>query len=144
MVLYGISPTQQTVKSITSPVDDKIYGTRFPVGKGGVLFKKSSRKELLLGQIKQLMFTSPGERVFLPNFGVDLRSYVFEQLDDSLIQSLQSDIANQIRMYIPNCSVLSVDVRVDDSISSGVPTIIIYLTVKEKDTNEIIPLELTS
>ncbi len=144
MVLYGISPTQQTVKSITSPVDDKIYGTRFPLGKDGILFKKSSRKDLLLGQIKQVIFTSPGERVFLPNFGVDLRSYVFEQLDDSLIRSLQIQILNQIRLYIPNCEVMSINVRADDSITSGIPTLVVSLTVKEKDTNEILPLELTT
>lgn len=144
MVLYGISPTQQTVKSITSPVDNKIYGTRFPLGKDGILFKKSSRKELLLGQIKQVIFTSPGERVFLPNFGVDLRSYVFEQLDDSLIRSLQIQILNQIRLYIPNCEVMSINVRADDSITSGIPTLVVSLTVKEKDTNEILPLELTT
>jgi len=141
MVLYGITPTKQTVKSITSPVDNSIYGTRFPFGKGGILFKKSSRKELLMGQIRQLMFTSPGERVFLPNYGIDIRSYVFEQLDDSVIQNLKTEISNQIRLYIPNCKVLSSDVKTDDSINTGIPTLVIYLTIKEKDTNEIIPME---
>ena len=144
MVLYGITPTKQTVKSITSPIDKSIYGTRFPLGKGVVLFKKSSRKDLLMGQIKQIIFTSPGERVFLPNFGVDLRSYVFEQLDDSLLQNLQREITNQIRLYIPNCQVTSINVKVDDSLNSGIPTIYVYLAVKEKDTNEIIPLEFTT
>lgn len=142
--LYGITPTKQTVKSITQSVDDSIYGLRFPLGKGDVLFQKASRRELLKGQITQLMFTAPGERVFLPNFGVDLRSYVFEQLDDSLIANLQKNISNQIRLHIPNAQLVNINVKYDEGNYSGIPTLVVYLSVKEKETNEIIPLEFTT
>lgn len=144
MVLYGITPTNQTVKSITSPVDNSIYGIRFPLGKDGILFKKASRTELLRGQVKQLLFTSPGERVFLPNFGVDLRSYVFEQLDDSLISELQTTIANQVRLYIPNGELTAINVSFDEGLISGIPTLIISMAIKEKDTNEIVAMEFTT
>ena len=97
--LYGITPTQQTVKSITQPVDNSIYG---------------------------------------------LRSYVFEQLDDSLIANLQAQISNQIRLYIPNAELVSINVRTDDGHYSGIPTLVVYLSVKEKETNEIIPLEFAT
>lgn len=143
-IVYGLTPTKQTVKSITQPVDDSIYGLRFPLGKGDILLKKSSRRELLKGQITQLLFTSPGERVFLPNYGVDLRSYVFEQLDDSLIANLQESIANQIRLYVPNGELININVKFDEGHYSGIPTLVIYLSVKEKETNEIIPLEFTT
>lgn len=142
--LYGISPTRQTVKSITQPVDDSLYGLRFPIGKSGILFKKSSRVDVLKGQVKQLLFTSPGERVFLPTYGIDLRSFVFENLDDSLIANLQVDIANQIRLYIPNGELLRVNVSFDEGLYSGIPTLTVNLAIKEKETNEIIPLEFTT
>jgi phage baseplate assembly protein W len=142
--IYGITPTKQTVKSITQPVDDSIFGLRFPLGKESILFKKSSRRELLKGQITQLIFTSPGERVFLPNFGVDLRSYVFEQLDDSLIANLQQNISNQIRLYVPNAQLVNINVKFDSGHYAGIPTLVVYLSVKEKETNEIIPLEFAT
>lgn len=142
--LYGTTPTTQTVKSIVQSVDNSIYGLRYPIGKDGILFKKSSRTELLKGQIYQLLLTSPGERVFLPNFGIDLRSYVFEQLDDTLIVDLQTKIANQIRLYIPNGELLSINVSFDDGHYAGIPTLTVSLSVKEKETNEIIPMEFTT
>jgi len=142
--LYGLLPQGQVLKSVTSPVSKEVYGFRYPVGKGDILFKKSSNKELLRGQIYQLMFTSPGERIFLPNFGIDLRSYVFEQLDDSLIANLQDQISSQIRLYIPNAELTSIDVKYDEGEYSGIPTLIVYMTIKEKETQEVIPLEFTT
>lgn len=142
--LYGVTPTRQTKSAVTAPIDTSVYGLRFPLGKGNILFKKSSRKEVLKGQINQLLLTSPGERVFLPNFGIDLRSYVFEQLDDSLISDLQTKITNQIRLYVPNGEVVSIKVGFDEGHYSGIPTLTVSLALKEKETNEIIPLEFTT
>lgn len=57
---------------------------RFPfhVGKDGPEF--SRRADHVRSQIQQVLFTSPGERVFRPSFGVGLKKLVFEPNNSAL------------------------------------------------------------
>ena len=40
-------------------------------------------KETVKQNFKMLVLTSPGERVMVPDFGVGLRNFLFEAMDDS-------------------------------------------------------------
>ena len=51
--------------------------------------------------IKNLFLTSPGERVMITEFGVGLRSYLFESNSFELQSQLKSKIKNQIKTYMP-------------------------------------------
>ncbi len=74
----------------------------FSVGKNGP--KTSSRSEHVREQIEQVLFTSPKERVFRPEFGVGVRRLVFEpnnaalrnttlkQLNSSLAEALHGEV----------------------------------------------------
>jgi len=67
----------------------------------------SSRSEHIREQIEQVLFTSPKERVFRPEFGVGVRSLVFEpnnttlqnttakQLNTSLAEALHGEVDPQ-------------------------------------------------
>ncbi len=56
----------------------------FRVGRNGP--QTSSRAEHVREQIEQVLYTDPGERVFHPEFGVGLRSLLFEPNAESLRQ----------------------------------------------------------
>ena len=74
----------------------------FSVGRDGPA--TSSRTEHVYQQIEQVLFTSPKERVFRPEFGVGIRRLVFEpnnavlwnitqkQLSTSLAEALQGEV----------------------------------------------------
>jgi len=51
--------------------------------------------------LKILFLTAPGERVFLPDFGVGLRNYLFENRTTRLNSSIEERIRNQIDTYLP-------------------------------------------
>ena len=51
---------------------------KFPFSVGAVGPKTSSRSQHVREQIEQVLFTSPKERVFRPEFGVGVRRLVFE------------------------------------------------------------------
>ena len=51
---------------------------KFPFSVGDDGPKSSSRSEHVREQIEQVLFTSPKERVFRPEFGVGVRRLVFE------------------------------------------------------------------
>ena len=51
--------------------------------------------------IKSIFLTSPGERVMINDFGVGLRSYLFENNSFELQSQIKSKIKNQIKTYMP-------------------------------------------
>ena len=77
---------------------------KFPlrIGKGGA--ELANRSVHVRGQIEQVLFTHPGERVFRPEFGAGLRTLVFEpntstmwqvtrkRLISSLAQALHGEV----------------------------------------------------
>lgn len=69
--------------------------------------------------LKSVLLTIPGER-FDKNFGVGLKTYLFELSNSNKINSLQSIINQQIRKYLPWLNKFTVDVKINnlnDSIS---------------------------
>ena len=51
--------------------------------------------------LKILFLTAPGERVFIPDFGVGLRNYLFENRTTKLNSAIEERIRNQIDTYLP-------------------------------------------
>jgi phage baseplate assembly protein W len=136
--------TRDIVKDI---LGTKFIGLKVPFGSGNTLFSKSTDNESLVGQIRQLIYTTPGERVMLPNFGLNLNSYLFEPLTPQLIDEIKTKIFTQFKRYITNAGVLKIVVfseEVDDPFASAsLPTIIIRMSVRNKENNQILPMEFT-
>lgn len=62
--------------------------------------------------IEQVLLTSPGERVDLPQFGCGLRALVFAPLTDSLRASLQIQVTHALGRWLAGVvEVTSVDVE---------------------------------
>jgi phage baseplate assembly protein W len=58
-------------------------------------------KNLATQNLKNLILTSPGERIMDPTFGVGLRSFLF-QLDHDLTRAeIISRIEDQVKKYLP-------------------------------------------
>ena len=62
--------------------------------------------------------TIPGERVMRPTFGVNLRNFVFEQLTDSDLISLESEIKSKIQQEERRVIVESVLITPDENESA--------------------------
>ena len=83
-------------------VDPPYLSFPLRVGKGGASL--ANRSAHVRGQIEQVLFTNPGERVFRPEFGAGLRTLVFEpntsamwqvtrkRLISSLAQALHGEV----------------------------------------------------
>lgn len=143
--IYGKIIPKTELDKIKSNEEFEFIGMGVPVGKSGKLFYKVTSKELIIGQIRQLIFTSPGERVMLPNFGLDLNSFLFEPITPDTEGIIKERVINQITRYIPNVSVLNVRVFANDNndpfAASELASIIIQVDVQERSTQQIIPVE---
>ena len=54
--------------------------------------------------------TNKGERCLNPEYGGDLRKFIFEQITENNLEFLQEDVQAQLQTYFPNIIVLSLDV----------------------------------
>ena len=67
--------------------------------------------EAIKQNIKMIVLTSPGERVFVPSFGVGIRNFLFENFNNSTRSLLSQKIKEQIRTYAPYVSINRVNIR---------------------------------
>lgn len=79
------------------------YSPKFPLffsQEGGYASNKSI-KEVVKQNIKNIVLTSPGERIMIPEFGVGIRNFLFEQNSAQTVSLIRRRIENQIAVYMP-------------------------------------------
>ena len=57
--------------------------------------------EAIRQNFKNLLLTSPGERIMIPEFGCGLRRLLFEGFNPSLQESIRGQIKRQVNTYLP-------------------------------------------
>ena len=58
-------------------------------------------KENIKQNFKNLILTSPGERIMLPTFGVGIKQYLFELNKEVVFNEIKSDIEEQVSIWMP-------------------------------------------
>lgn len=84
--------------------------------------------------VKNLLLTNHYEKPFLPFFGSDLRSMLFELADDQTDSNLRNNIQNSMEIYEPRAEVLDIDVQLNPDRHS----LDVTVTFKVVNTEEII------
>jgi phage baseplate assembly protein W len=67
-------------------------------------------REAVKQNFKNLILTSPGERVMDSNFGVGLRNFLFENFTIEVGENIRFRIFNQAKIYMPFIEINSVDI----------------------------------
>jgi len=145
MVLYGSKPSREVDKTVTLINSEKIKGVGFPIGKNPKNYVTSEHGSALLkSQIMQLLLTDRGERVMLPNFGIGIRRFLFDQLNDDVSDQIELEIVKAIESYMPTVRILKLDVIPVDTVKySGLSGILIKLSIVDTGTNAIADVEVT-
>ena len=66
--------------------------------------------------LKNLILTSPGEKVMDPEFGVGVQRILFENFSDPAVSNIKNRITSQVRKYMPFVEVLDIDTSLGDPI----------------------------
>ena len=90
----------------------EVYGLSFPLGSvsGGGFFSKRSGIVMIKEAVTQLLLTERGERVMLPNFGCNLRKYLFQPLSESSFESIKREIQYSFNNYIVGAQIAKLGV----------------------------------
>src|SRR5690606_26101240 len=90
-----------------------------------------------------LLSTLVGERLYHPDFGCDLKKFMFEEVDNSLVTEIQEMIAEAIYTYEPRVEVLEITVTEEEK--NGTTLVInisyfIHATNREESMVYTLPL----
>jgi phage baseplate assembly protein W len=68
-------------------------------------------KDQIKSNLINLLLTTRGERIMNPLFGTGLRDFLFEGIVDSNLENLRLDLISSINVFIPEISVVSIDIN---------------------------------
>lgn len=83
--------------------------------------------------IRTAFLTTPGDKILSPTYGVDLRQYLFEPLDDFTLDIIKDDIESKLPRSEPRIEIVDVEVTGDEDTNTilinmqiNVPSLGIY------------------
>jgi phage baseplate assembly protein W len=98
-------------------------------------FKLDYDIEAIKNSLYNIFTTTPGEKILNPEFGMDIRRYIFEPATIDTAKEIRRKIFQQIRSYEPRITLKSVDITVLEDVNEF--DIIIYFDIPALNINNI-------
>jgi len=104
--VYGRIPPRY-ITQIPTAKRQEVYGLCFPLGSAndGGIFSKKTGITMIRDAVKQILLTERGERLMLPNFGCNLRKYLFQPLDETTFEGIKREIQYSFKKYIVGANI---------------------------------------
>ena len=100
-----------------NPIDfekDVAVGVKLPFGKPNGLFAQSyTTEEQATSNLKNLLLTRKGERPFQPDYGSDVYSLLFENIDIDLDERISETLSEDIKFWLPYIVIDNIDVKTE-------------------------------
>jgi phage baseplate assembly protein W len=96
-------------------------------------------QEAIKSNLINWFLTNKGERPLNPNFGGNLRQFIFQQISEDTLEFLQEDINSQLATYFPGVIVDDLEVTAQPDIN----TINVVLQYQVQNTNISDTLNIT-
>ena len=94
-------------------------GIDLPIRRGsdkdGFFASTSTTIEAVKNNIRNLLQTNEGERFFQPNLGLNLRTILFEHINDENLIGVQNSILDKIEFWLPFVEVQDIQVLSKDN-----------------------------
>ena len=92
---------------------DVAIGVMLPFGKPNGLFQLSyTTEQQAISNLKSLLLTRKGERLFQPNFGSDVYSLMFENINSDLSSELNESLRADIEYWLPYIIIDDINIEV--------------------------------
>jgi phage baseplate assembly protein W len=102
--------------------------------KGFYLELNQTDKDAIRADLLHLLLTNKGERLYLPDFGSDLRKYIFEPNDNVTHSNIKDNLNDTISKYIPNLTVDSIKFENND-LEEAIVVVLTYTVSEGTFTN---------
>ncbi len=86
----------------------KIIGFKFPLNADAVFHPTYQTKDQIKANLINYLLTNKGERIFNPNFGSNLRSFLFNAIHSKDQDELKQQIQSDIKSFFPDVSIKTI------------------------------------
>ena len=91
--------------------------------------------------LRNLLLTNVGERVYQPEFGSRLRELCFEQLDDTLPQRVEDEVRRAVNFWLPYVNIVEVETLTEEDNKSKIFVRVKFSTTLNSETLQQIELD---
>ena len=102
--------------------------------------------------LKMIVMTNPGERIMIPEFGVGIRTYLFENSTQTIFDTIEDKIREQVARYLPYISIEAIQFssseagfnmsEIDPSSASNFVSIQIKYNIPSAFISDVLILEI--
>ena len=125
------------VKPLKNDRDENVFiGIDLPFrksdGNSGWFESTSTTFKAVRNNIKSLLLTEKGQRIMQPSLGLNLKKYLFEQMTDDLIISIENDIQQTFSFWLPFVLIQNIEIKTnieDVSVSTNTISINIIFSI---------------
>ena len=112
----------------------------------GYFASTSTTIEAVKNNIRNLVNTHQGERLMQPQLGMNLRKYLFEQFSDEAAFSIQNDIVDTFKVWLPFVEIQDIQVSANETDAIGRNKLLINIVfniTKDPTSLESVQVEIT-
>jgi len=108
-------------------------------GVEGYFASTSTTIEAVKNNIRNLLQTYEGERLYQPNLGIGLRKFTFEQLTEESIYSIQNTILDKLKVWLPFVEIRDIKIKQEDN---TLRLSIVFNITQDPNTLESVSIEI--
>jgi phage baseplate assembly protein W len=126
------------------PLDTKPsvgIGVALPFNAPGVFKTTYTTQESIKYNLINFFLTNKNERYLNPNFGGNLRAFIFQQIAEGNLESLKQDIQSQLSLYFPN--VIIGNLNIDSITEYNQINVTLIYSIQDTGINDTIQLAFT-
>ena len=120
-------------------------GIDLPIRRGnnkdGYFASTSTTIEAVKNNIRNLLNTSQGERLMQPSLGINLRKYLFNQMSEEMVASVQNDILDVFQFWLPFVEVRDIKVS---SVDSTLKISIVFNIKNDPNTLDSVQVDISN
>lgn len=108
------------VKRFVEDLDSRVsVGLDFPVSRKagdtmGYFATTKTTIDAIKNNIRLLLTTERGERLFQPFLGMNIRRFLFEQITDDTAVEIENDIVETFETWLPFVELRDIEINLDD------------------------------
>ena len=98
--------------------------------------------DAIKNNIKLLLQTERGERVFQPNLGMNLKRYLFEQITEDISIQIENDIVEVFETWLPFVELRDIQVNTDNQNKNQIDINIVFNNKRAPSSLESVQVTL--
>tara|TARA_R100001377_G_scaffold25856_1_gene14008 strand:+ start:22 stop:513 length:492 start_codon:yes stop_codon:yes gene_type:complete len=122
-------------------------GIDLPIRKGndkdGYFATTSTTIEAVKNNIRNLLNTNQGERLMQPNLGINLRRYLFSQITDETLVSIQDSITSTFSFWLPFVQIQNISLKSGTNANSIIINILFNIK-QDPNTSDSVQVSISN